>query len=287
MHHFQVMLAGKYQSGLQRFPCMVSAKLDGIRARVGDDGVVYSRKNEVIPSAQVQKLFGLRRYAGLDGELIVGKASDPDVFNRTQSHVMSKNKDSDQLRFHIFDFIDLALPYTKRRDIALKFISAKRPELANVPHHWCPRFEALQRFELEYVEKGYEGIMIRDPNGLYKQGRSTAHEGGLLKLKRFEDSEAIVLGYEEMMHNANQKVDGKRTSHKAGLRPLGVLGALQVQDLETHQKFNVGSGYTAAARQALWAERESLVGRTIAYKYFPTGGKLAPRFPTFKGFRED
>jgi DNA ligase-1 len=285
--HFRINKAGNYSPELQHYPCLVSPKLDGIRAYVGTDGVVYSGKNKRIPSEQVQDLFGQRRYAGLDGELIVGSPTAPDVFNKTQSFVMSRGKVDPQLRFHIFDLIDMTMEYTKRHDCVLKFLASTRPELANVPQNWCPSIEALQRWELKYVSAGYEGVMVRDPHGLYKQGRSTPHEGGLLKLKRFEDAEAVVIGFEEEEHNANEKVDGKRTSHKAGMSGKGTLGALQVQDTATNQKFNVGGGFTAAERQALWAKRQSLIGRVITYKHFPIGVKSAPRFPTFKGFRED
>lgn len=33
----------------------------------------------------------------------------------------------------------------------------------------------------------YEGVILRDPNTMYKHGRSTAKEGGLIKEKRLND----------------------------------------------------------------------------------------------------
>ena len=53
--------------------------------------------------------------------------------------------------------------------------------------------EELIDYEQGAVEDGYEGVMLRDPSAPYKYGRSTVRKGYLLKLKRFEDSEAEVI----------------------------------------------------------------------------------------------
>ena len=40
----------------------------------------------------------------------------------------------------------------------------------------------LQLYEERCLEQGYEGVMLRDPNGLYKFGRSTMREQGLIQV---------------------------------------------------------------------------------------------------------
>lgn len=51
------MLAGKFDEQQQKFPCIVSPKLDGIRAII-QHGVVHSRSWKHIPNRHVQQLFG-------------------------------------------------------------------------------------------------------------------------------------------------------------------------------------------------------------------------------------
>ena len=46
--------------------------------------------------------------------------------------------------------------------------------------------------------------MVRTPDSPYKCGRSTEREAWLLKIKRFEDAEAVVLGTYEGMSNMNE-----------------------------------------------------------------------------------
>ena len=65
--------------------------------------------------------------------------------------------------------------------------------------------EELEKYEVDCLEIGYEGVILRDPNAKYKHGRSTVKEGGLIKVKRFSDSEARILAMEEQMKNNNEK----------------------------------------------------------------------------------
>ena len=64
--------------------------------------------------------------------------------------------------------------------------------------------EELAAYESKITDLGYEGLIIRDPFAPYKFGRSTVREGFLLKVKRFVDSEAVVIGIEEEMYNGNE-----------------------------------------------------------------------------------
>lgn len=135
-------------------------------------------------------------------------------------------------------------------------------------------------------------VMLRHPDGPYKHGRSTAKEGWLLKVKRFEDSEARIIGFSELMHNANEAKRNElghleRSSKKAGKQGAQVLGSFIVKDLKTGVEFDIGTGFTASQRQELWNVGDNLLGRIIKYKSQPTGVKDKPRFPVFLGFRDN
>lgn len=287
----QCMLAGKAPDNLNmlRFPLTGSFKLDGVRVIVLD-GVVYSRNMKPIPSQQVQELFGDVQYNGLDGELIAGAPNAKDAFRRTTSAAMARNN-PDELVFYVFDdFSEPHLPHTERLKMARKKTKGKKA-FGIVSHEPIADIVALRDFEEAALDLGYEGVMIRDPFGAYKFGRSTAREGALLKLKRFEDSEAVIHDCEERMHNANELQQdelgrAKRSSHKEGKQSTDSLGAFVVEDVHNRVKFNVGTGFNEAERKAFWAMREKLVGKVIKYRFFPSGSKDKPRFPTYLGFRD-
>ena len=273
---------------LIRLPALLSPKLDGIRCLI-IDGVAVGRSLKPLPNKFVQKLFGRPELNGLDGELIVGQPTAKDVFQQTSSGIMNIEGES-EVSFWVFDDFMETGRFEHRLRSAHRRIK-KQKFCEDVPHHLIHNADDLNEWEQDYLELGYEGVMLRHPDGPYKHGRSTAKEGYLLKVKRFEDAEARVIGFSELMHNANEAKRNElghleRSSHKAGKVGKQVLGALLVKDLKTGVEFDIGTGFTAEQRQLLWAQGDNLMGKVVKYKSQPTGVKEKPRFPVFLGFRD-
>jgi DNA ligase-1 len=267
-----------------KYPVFASPKLDGIRG-FSRDGVVTSRNLLPLANELLQETFGWSKYLDYDGEFIAGDPTDKKVFSKTTSVVSSIRKPIDDLRYYVFDHIgNPNQPWVERYDQLVSDNLVIKLEHAEIR---CE--DDLLQYESEKLELGYEGLIVRKPDGKYKYGRSTLNEGYLLKLKRFSDDEAVVIGFEEKMHNANEKTlvkNGKpqRSSHQAGLVPLGTLGAIVVRwrDVE----FNIGTGFDQTEAQEIWDNREKYLGKFVKFKYFDYGLVLAPRHPVFLGFRE-
>lgn len=286
------MLAAKTDGKGLSYPLLASPKLDGVRALI-IDGVVMSRSFKPIPNAHVQELFGRPEYNGLDGELIVGAPTDKDVYRNTTSGVMSQAGEPD-VSYHVFDKFDHGGGFHDRLRASQEIISRLNPIIPIVPveHRFIACEQTLLALEEQYLAEGYEGVMLRHQRGPYKHGRSTEKEGWLLKLKRFDDSEAVILDTYELMHNANEATQNElgyteRSSHKAGMVGKGILGGLSVRDVYSGVEFDIGTGFDQATREALWKQRDQLPGQVIKYKFFASGVKDKPRFPVFLGFRSD
>lgn len=273
------------------YPVIASPKLDGIRCLI-QNGVALSRSLKPIPNKHVQewaKIWGDCSVVTLDGELICGE-HDATVFNRTTSCVMSKDSE-EEFTYWVFDAVNIFEQYAERlRNLRHELDNIQPLGMRLVPTKLCMNEEQLLEFEAECLARGFEGVMVRDPNGPYKFGRSTLKEGTLLKLKRFTDSEAKVIGFEERYHNENElkrdstgKID--RSTAKAGLKPAGDLGAL-VCEREDGVIFCIGTGFTAEERVDLWQRRDALIGKLVTFKHFEAGAIDKPRFPVFKAFRD-
>lgn len=285
---FKPMLACEADLTKLKFPLLASPKLDGIRAIVRD-GVVYSRSNKPIPNKFVQAKF--KHLNTLDGELIVGHPTAKDCYTQTTSHVMSHDKEDFPVTLYVFDCVrDLEANYGVRQRWLAEACENTYAHVNILDQ--CPinDIEALLAYEEECLNDGYEGLILRDPNAPYKMGRSTMKEGYLLKLKRFVDAEATVIGFEERMANNNAATISelgrtKRSSHQAGKSGRGDLGAL-VCRTDEGVDFNVGTGFNDSERAAIWADRDQFLGRLAKYKFFPVGVKEAPRHPVFLGWRD-
>lgn len=262
----------------------LSPKLDGIRAIVRD-GVVMSRNLKPIPNAHVQKMFGhLEHY---DGELIVGDPTSKTVYHDTYSGVMSSDGEPN-VRFFAFDHIE-----EPDADYETRYEKLVESDVVVVLcQHMVYSRDEIHALEERYLEEGYEGVMLRKargPNSKYKFGRATARSCTLLKCKRFTDSEAMIIGFEELMKNGNEATTDAlghtvRSSHQENLIPMGTLGALVCRTPEGVE-FRIGTGFDQKTRQYIWNNKEYLDRQMVRFKSFKIGEKDAPRFPVYLGFR--
>lgn len=303
---FKPMLAGKCEDMADlKYPVMVSNKLDGVRALV-IGGVVMSRSLKPIPNAWVQRAFGSLP-EGTDGELIFGDPTHPEAYRNTVSAVMSEDgawggNFKQSVNYHVFDNFNLAEAWgfaSRFQYVESSSQYRNIPNVVVVPHTIVKSAELLDAMEQVAVSSGHEGVMVRSLDGPYKQGRSTAREGWLLKIKRFEDAEAVVISTYEFEHNMNEATTNAlghtaRSSHQENKVGAGVLGGLNVTGLNGTYKgidFSIGTGFSGAAnpdgeRAKLWLIRHRLPGRVAKFKYFASGSKDKPRFPVFLGWRD-
>lgn len=301
MKPFKPMLAATCTDvSAVKFPVIASVKLDGVRATI-QGGRLLSRTLKPIPNWHLQRrVEGLPD--GLDGELISGDPTAKDCYRKTVSIVMSEDKMVHDVKFFVFDRKGpqpFATRLQQARLMCEGYAGQYGTPICFLPHITILTPGALEVFEEKTVAAGHEGVMLRSPDGPYKEGRSTEREGFLLKLKRFLDGEAEVIGVTELMHNGNvAKINElgrtERSSHKAGLVGKGILGALCVRGVGgTYDgvDFEIGTGFTARERKELW----ELYGPTglgalpnclAKYKYFALGPKDKPRFPVFLGWRD-
>lgn len=287
MKNFKPMLAAPVTDiELLSYPMLASPKLDGIRCII-IDGVAYSRSLKPIPNEEIQKFFSSGKYDGFDGELICGPHNAPDVFNRSTRGVMRRDA-RDDWAFYVFDWIRGGLTIERMGIVeALPWSERVRPVIQTT----IGNVEALREYERVSLSQGFEGVMIRSMGGGYKYGRSTLKEGLLLKLKRFSDDEAMIIGVEYLMQNKN--IAGvnelgyiERSTDARGMVPVDALGALIVRRADGVE-FKIGSGFTESQRYTLWQNQNSILGKIVTYKHFEVGAKDKPRFPIFKGFRDE
>lgn len=269
-----------------KFPLLASAKIDGIRATVRN-GVVYARSNQPFPNVNVQRKFG--RLEHVDGEFVLGDPTRHDLCRATGGVTNSKGKDVDDLKLYMFDHVQHQNDsFIDRRNRL--FSDALRTKDAIIhEQRTVLTLDDLLTFEQECLDIGYEGVIVRSPNAAYKNGRSTAKEQALLKLKRFTDAEFEVVGFEERMHNGNEATTSalgrtKRSSAVAGKSGRGDLGALICQG--EGFTFNVGTGFSDSERAEIWNNQTAYEGRLAKVKFFAIGMKSAPRHPVFLSWRD-
>ena len=308
------MLAGKAPEDLEKlvYPLLASPKLDGIRCLVVHPGwykthVTYqpkhfpyicraqhalavSRTLKPIPNEHIQFLLDHPELVGLDGELIVGDPTAKDVYRKTDSAVM-RIKGQPDFCFNYFDNVTRADAFAARYE-ALKWRETPSDFTRCLHHTSIYTPQGLEDAESEFISQGYEGVILRAPQAPYKYGRSMTKQGWMLKLKRFKDSEAQIIGFEERFHNANDAILDelgytKRSSHQENKIPTGTLGAFIVKDIHDPSipEFKIGTGFTAQQALNFWVYRNEYIAKIVKYKHIPYGIKDKPRHAVFLGLR--
>lgn len=275
IHEFNTMLAHKYElKRVRAFPVYVEPKLDGMRcvAIVDNTGVKFVSRNgkpiTTIPhlEKQIAQAFFIKKEDVLyiDGELTAG-----DNFNISISALRKKDEKAQSALFHVFDVLTEAEfkgeAQTQMQD------RAQRVGSLNAYPNLCPVSRKLVNTDEEVLEayqkerdKGEEGIIVKDPEGIYEPKRSY----NWMKIKDCNDADLEVVGYFEG--------EGKYE---------GMLGGLIVD----HEgvEVRVGSGLSDKQRQGLWDERDSLAGKIVEVQYHEVTPDGSLRHPRYIKFRED
>lgn len=282
------MLAGKCEDAAKIiYPVLGTPKLDGIRGLIVD-GKALTRSFKPIPNAFIRAELESICPNDFDGEIVLKGKS----FNEISSAVMSEDGKPD-FTYVVFDYCrDPSETYQMRM---LKLGACpKLPRVEYLLPTTINNAEELDLFEEKCLAEGYEGIIFRSWNSPYKFGRSTEREGYMLKLKRFTDSEAIILSLHEQMHNNNEATKDvfghtDRRSCQENLVPADTLGKFWVKDVYSGAEFGIGTGrgLTKELRKEIWTNQSKYVGKLIKYKSQKFGEKDVPRLPVFLGFRDE
>jgi DNA ligase 1 len=252
-----ILLAEIYRSQVDVGQYLVSEKLDGVRA-IWDGQSLRFRSGKTI-NAPRWFLDGLPK-TPLDGELWLGRGN----FERLSGIVRKEVSDDAewrQVRYMIFELPGAPGTFAQRAEQIRETVrQADVSWLSEIEQFPVIDRNSLQKRMKEIVRAGGEGLMLHRADAHYETGRSDT----LLKMKPWEDAEALVIGH----------LPGKG-------KYTGVLGALRVRT-EDGREFSLGTGFTDQKR------RDPLpVGTTVTYRYRDLTKHGLPRFASFLRVREE
>ena len=184
------------RSSAAKYPAYAQQKLDGVRCLAISGKGAYSRNALPFPHLDLIQAEVNKLPAGtiLDGEVY----SDTVKFQALVGLVKKKKltKDDEALLPKLYLCVyDIVMPgtYTERK-AALEAIFTKHTfkYLRLLPTDECKTPADMKRLHDKYVAEGYEGLILRNKDGLYKIGQRSSD---LLKYKEFLDEEFRIVGH--------------------------------------------------------------------------------------------
>lgn len=252
-----ILLAEVYRNQVDVTQYLVSEKLDGVRA-IWDGQTLRFRSGKTInaPGWFTDGLPG----RPLDGELWMGRGN----FERLSGIVRREVPDDDewrQVRYMIFELPGAPGAFAQRAVQIRELVGqANVPWLQAIGQSPVVDRSSLQKRMQEVVKAGGEGLMLHRADALYETGRSDT----LLKMKPWEDAEAVVIAHQP----------GKG-------RNAGRLGALRVRTADDRE-FSLGTGLTDRIRRD-----PPPIGAVVTYRYRDLTRNGLPRFASFLRVRAE
>lgn len=170
--------------------------------------------------------------------------------------------DHGQLRFYCYDFVDEKKSFKKRWEF-LKSLNVPWNSLLTIVDH-VEAFgdDEITKLHDKWVNEGYEGLVMRDPDKEYKCG---SRDRRMCKKKAFVDSEFKVTGFTE------------------GLREEDFVFNLVTEEGKPFEAKPIGS----RELKAWYREHmDELIGQMATVKYFHLTPDGIPNLPTLRNFRD-
>jgi DNA ligase-1 len=252
-----MLLAEVYAADIDVTQYWVSEKFDGVRAQWDGRTLRFRGGGSVPAPAWFTAGFPAQP---LDGELWIGR-DQFDALSGTVRKIEPVDAEWRQVRYLIFELPGAAGDFSARIRLMQQTIAqAGVPWLQAVGQTRVADSASLMKQLDAVMRAGGEGLMLHRADAPYLTGRSDA----LLKLKPWQDTEAVVVGY----------VPGKG-------KYLGMTGALTME-MPDGKRFRIGSGLTDALRR-----QPPPLGTRITYRYQHLTKNGLPRFPRYLRLREE
>jgi len=247
------------------FPTFVQPKIDGVRAILNNKqlqsrkGKFFSHMGLILNELKDTNLI-------LDGELYSTSLTFQRVTGLINKETLDE-KDLSDLKKIVYIVYDIILPidfqdrYEKLTTLFaknnFKYIKLNKTEI-------CKSIDDIPSFLAEYIEEGYEGLIIRNMKGKYQIKHRSKN---LQKLKLFVDSEFKIIDFSQG--------EGKE-------KGLVVWKCVTKENKE----FNVRPIGTYEERAKLFKNGGEYIGGYLTVKYFEETDEKIPRFPVGISIRD-
>ncbi|MDD3263407.1 MAG: hypothetical protein PHT94_00765 [Candidatus Nanoarchaeia archaeon] len=280
---FKVQLANKYDSernyNTEYF--YATPKMDGLRCfwTLNTPNILWSRSGKEFTGfdkilKSIHKIIDAEHdITFFDGELFTKDQNFVSIQSSIMSNVNYDIGDKNKISYNIFalGINDTIIPTEEMQkrieqlDRTYSFNNIQFIKAIKINNN----LEDIENLTKEYVEQGYEGCMLRNPDISYDFKRSN----NLLKVKFFNEIDMKVKSINEGQ--------GKYEN---------MMGSIScILEDNDNISVDVGTGFSDELREFIWENKDKLIGTSIELKYQDISqdknGNKSLRFPVFSKFK--
>lgn len=254
------LLAGEWEKHKKKisWPAHCQPKLDGVRCiamRVNGEVVLQSRGGDFYDvahiKAQLEPVLGPDTV--LDGEIYIHGVS----LQTITSLVRRPQPGSEKLEYHLYDIMAEDVSWHDRCALLYSLNLAGCDKVGRVVTLTANTEAEVIEHQKNFIEAGYEGAIVRNGKGLYREGYRSPD---LLKVKSWRDDEFRIVGWK---------------TGKGKFESVPIFCCVTPEGKE----FDVAPKGTAEERSEMLAKADELVGQLMKVKYFTLTPDGVPQFP--------
>jgi DNA ligase-1 len=251
------------------YPAFVQPKIDGVRmiTNVNEHGNVVFMSRTGKPLHALRPVFEsdikgvlFKPNLWLDGELYSRELTFEDIVSAVRNEQTPDTTLLNKLEYHVYDMIDTEQPespFHQRHTRLSQWNFRSLSWIKLVPTYSVDSAEEVLRHHDEFVQQGYEGVMVRNREGPYMYQKRSYD---LQKYKNFRDDEFVITDVKEA------------TGNDAG------TAILQCKT-EDGLYFWVRPRGTKEYRAELLRDKDRLLYKLLTVRYQNLTDKNIPRFP--------
>lgn len=262
---------------LWRKKWFASRKYDGVRCMLyWDDkskevktasrgGLNYdAATSHIRNNNEIKEYFSRNTTMVLDGEIYVHGHSLQEISGTARLDEFDEKRCS-VLEYHCYDVAVEKIPFKDRVQILneISEILNGNSVIKFVDHCEITSYEEAKRLHDQWVNEGYEGAILRNPDDDYGFGKRSS---SMIKLKEFKEEEFEIIG------------------HKLGLR--GSEDMVFVLKTKSGIEFEAKPIGDRSKKEDYVNNIDSIVGRFGTVKYFNLTDDGTPFLPVFKVVRD-
>ncbi len=264
------------------FPAYVQRKYDGIRC------ISYIKNGEVVLESRkgipFQNFIRLREQLKsvlstlpdtmhLDGELYTDEIDFETLSGLVRLTTKKASQEDldkvERIQYHIYDYVDtsdLSLVYERRKNTLEDLIRRNQHMnlLRGVMTENVNNLEEIKTKHDQYVQEGYEGLMVRDKQGPYEVQKRSKY---LQKYKEFMEEEFKIVGFHDGTGDEKNCVLWDCITNDGAL-------------------FEVRPRGTQESRMKLYTEGDKYINKFLTVIFQEYTNRGIPRFPVGKGIRD-
>jgi len=266
----------------------ISIKRDGVRAEITNKGI-KNRSLKILRNSKIQEYFK-KIYESLPDDIILEAEIYADSTPCREMAGICNSLDKDvpeDTKLYIFGMYHPTRTFEERKEeldyINVAILPMDNTKFKIVEQILVHSYKEVMKYYNSFIEQGFEGAVLMNGSGKYKEGRVTVKQQIGYKIKPIREDDLEIVGVTERMENTNESQTnelGRSYKRNTVANKIGTsIAAAFICKLPNGNTTKVTITGTEETRREIWKNKTNYIGSYTVVKSMDYGAKTKLRHP--------